>query len=70
MTLIGLALAVPLSIISAYLLVLAGAACFGRRATPLRAETPATRFLVIVPAHNKELLLPRLLASLKNLDCP
>lgn len=69
-TLIALALAVPLAIISAYLLVLAGAACFGRRATPLREETPTTRFLVIVPAHNEEVLLPRLLASLKNLDYP
>ncbi|MCX7791082.1 MAG: glycosyltransferase family 2 protein [Chloroflexaceae bacterium] len=69
-TLVALALALPLATISAYLLVLAGAACFARRATPLRQGPPATRFLIIVPAHNEELLLPRLLASLDNLDYP
>lgn len=40
---------------------------------PMRSSTAgalATRFAIVIPAHNEELLLPRLLASTKNQDYP
>ncbi len=53
----------------AYLLLLTVAALFARRATPLR-DQPATRFVIMIPAHNEERLLPELLNNLNQLDYP
>jgi 1,2-diacylglycerol 3-beta-glucosyltransferase len=54
----------------AYLLLLTAAAWQAARHTPLRPGSPANRFLVLIPAHNEERLLPATLASLNNLDYP
>jgi cellulose synthase/poly-beta-1,6-N-acetylglucosamine synthase-like glycosyltransferase len=59
-----------LAILVAYLLLLTVCAPFARRQTPPRAGPPGTRFLVLVPAHNEEKLLPTLLANLAALDYP
>ncbi|MCS6887621.1 MAG: glycosyltransferase family 2 protein [Chloroflexus sp.] len=58
-----------LALMVAYLLLLTIAAFFARRATPLR-DQPATRFVIMIPAHNEERLLPDLLANLNQLDYP
>jgi 1,2-diacylglycerol 3-beta-glucosyltransferase len=54
----------------AYLLLLTAAAWQAARHTPLRPGSPANRFLVLIPAHNEERLLPATLASLNSLDYP
>lgn len=65
-----------LSVLVGYLVLLTGAAWFAPGRTPRRtlgadgAGTPRHRFLFLVPAHNEELLLPRLLANLHRLDYP
>lgn len=41
-----------------------------RRGSPSPRVKPATRFAVLVPAHNEEVLLPRLLDNLKDVDYP
>jgi cellulose synthase/poly-beta-1,6-N-acetylglucosamine synthase-like glycosyltransferase len=51
-----------------YLAVLSVAAILWRRAP--RAAAPGRRFAILVPAHDEELLLPRLLQSLGALDYP
>jgi cellulose synthase/poly-beta-1,6-N-acetylglucosamine synthase-like glycosyltransferase len=53
-----------------YLMLLTVAAFFARRDTPLRADDPTSRFVIMVPAHNEERLLPRLLDNLDRLDYP
>ncbi|WP_322821920.1 glycosyltransferase family 2 protein [Chloroflexus sp.] len=53
----------------AYLLLLTGAAFFARRTTTLRPH-PTTRFVIMIPAHNEERLLPDLLTNLQQLDYP
>jgi cellulose synthase/poly-beta-1,6-N-acetylglucosamine synthase-like glycosyltransferase len=53
-----------------YLLLLTAAALFASRQTKLRQESPTHRFLILVPAHNEERLLPSLLANLRQLDYP
>lgn len=58
-----------LAALVAYLLILTIAAFRAPRHTPLPA-TPRHRFLILIPAHNEEQLLPRLLASLVALDYP
>jgi len=64
-----LALELFLGVLVGYLLLLTGVSLFARRRTPLTHE-PTTRFAVLVPAHDEELLLPALLASLAALDYP
>src|SRR5437868_13705966 len=54
----------------AYLLSLTGAALFAPRHTKLRQNGPVQRFLILVPAHNEERLLPSLLDNLHQLDYP
>jgi 1,2-diacylglycerol 3-beta-glucosyltransferase len=63
---------VLLGLLVAYLLLLTAAAFVGaRRARQTRPSTnPRTRFLILVPAHNEEKLLPALLENLRALDYP
>jgi cellulose synthase/poly-beta-1,6-N-acetylglucosamine synthase-like glycosyltransferase len=51
-------------------LLLTAAALFARRQTPARRGEPSSRFIIMVPAHNEERLLPQLLESLRGLDYP
>ncbi|HEY3057957.1 MAG TPA: glycosyltransferase family 2 protein [Chloroflexota bacterium] len=61
--------AIGLALLAGYLLLLTLAALFGRRALP--AAGPATRrFAVLVPAHDEELVIGRLLRSLSAVDYP
>ena len=53
-----------------YLLVLTVAAFLTSRRTITSEKAPTHRFLVMIPAHNEERLLPELLSSLKRLDYP
>jgi cellulose synthase/poly-beta-1,6-N-acetylglucosamine synthase-like glycosyltransferase len=59
-----------LALMISYLLLLTGAALFAPRYTKLRQNGPTQRFLILVPAHNEERLLPSLLANLHQLDYP
>lgn len=59
-----------LAAIIGYLLLLTAAALAATRTTPLRAGPPTSRFVIMVPAHNEEGLLPELLLNLKQLDYP
>ena len=59
-----------LALMIAYLLLLTIVALFVPRHTKLRPDVPSHRFLILVPAHNEERLLPSLLANLKQLDYP
>ncbi|NNJ11070.1 glycosyltransferase [Chloroflexales bacterium ZM16-3] len=43
---------------------------FAKRKTPPRPDKPSTRFVIMVPAHNEERLLPQLLDSLSQIDYP
>jgi 1,2-diacylglycerol 3-beta-glucosyltransferase len=61
---------VGLALIIDYLLLLTAAAMFAQRRTPLRDGEPSSRFVIMVPAHNEERLLPQLLESLRQLDYP
>jgi 1,2-diacylglycerol 3-beta-glucosyltransferase len=54
----------------AYLLLLTAAAWQAARRTPLRPGAPHHRFLILIPAHNEERLLPATLASLNQLAYP
>lgn len=56
-------------LIVGYLLLLTAAACFAPRRTPITG-TPKHRFLILIPAHNEERLLPATLANLRELDYP
>ncbi len=67
---VALTLATLVAAIGAYLLLLTIAAWFARRTTPPRQGLPSSRFVILVPAHNEEQLLPRLLASCQRLDYP
>jgi 1,2-diacylglycerol 3-beta-glucosyltransferase len=53
-----------------YLLLLTVAALLASRHTKLSQKGPTHRFLILVPAHNEERLLPSLLANLHQLDYP
>jgi cellulose synthase/poly-beta-1,6-N-acetylglucosamine synthase-like glycosyltransferase len=55
---------------AAYLLLLTAAAWQAARRTPLRPGAPNHRFLILIPAHNEERLLPASLASLNKLAYP
>src|SRR4051794_29641236 len=59
-----------LALMIAYLVLLTGSALFAPRHTKLRQDGPTQRFLILVPAHNEERLLPSLLANLDQLDYP
>jgi 1,2-diacylglycerol 3-beta-glucosyltransferase len=59
-----------LALMITYLLLLTGAALFASRHTKLRQKGPTQRFLILVPAHNEERLLPGLLDNLHQLDYP
>ena len=59
-----------LALMITYLLMLTGAAFFAQRHTKLRQDDSSHRFLILVPAHNEERLLPSLLANLHQLDYP
>ena len=54
----------------AYLLLLTGAAFRARRHKASSSGTPTSRFLILIPAHNEERLLPMLLKWLKLVDYP
>lgn len=64
------AVEVLLAAVVGYLLLLTVAALFARRKTPAREGPPSARFVILVPAHNEELLLPKLLENLNALDYP
>jgi 1,2-diacylglycerol 3-beta-glucosyltransferase len=73
---IHLVLNALLTLLTAGLLLLAGylvgltvAALFGRRKSP-PASTATRRFAILVPAHNEEVLIRRLLENLQQLDYP
>lgn len=51
-----------------YFLCIATAGLFNKR--PCREHKPASRFAIIVPAHNEELVLSKLLSNLAELDYP
>ena len=59
-----------LALMIAYLLLLTCAALLAPRATKQRQGGPTYRFLIMVPAHNEERLLPGLLANLRQIDYP
>jgi len=61
-------LLIPLALMVLYLDVLTVAAVFGRR-TPVTVP-PRCRFAFLVPAHNEEKQLPRLLDSIALIDYP
>ena len=62
-------LAFGLTLLTAYLLVLTVAAFFARRSGPPVVE-PTRRFAILVPAHDEEALIGRLLSSLNQLEYP
>jgi 1,2-diacylglycerol 3-beta-glucosyltransferase len=59
-----------LALMITYLLLLTGAAVFAPGHTKPRQQGPTHRFLILVPAHNEERLLPSLLANLHQVDYP
>lgn len=65
-----LALQGMISVLVAYLLLLTAAAQRAARQTVLPSTTPTHRFLILIPAHNEEQLLPALLDSIAQLDYP
>ncbi len=67
---IDLLLGIAVAIEVGYLLLLTVAALFARRVTPLPAGEPATHFVVLVPAHNEEVLIERTVDSLLAMDYP
>lgn len=64
-----LVLQLILATLTGYLLLLTAAALRAARQTPL-ANGRCHRFLILIPAHNEEKLLPDLLANLGQLDYP
>jgi cellulose synthase/poly-beta-1,6-N-acetylglucosamine synthase-like glycosyltransferase len=62
------AVSIVLAMLGGYLLFLVVAARFAARATP--SGRRSTRFAVLIPAHNEELLIRRLIRSLHAQDFP
>src|SRR5215467_4482505 len=62
-------LTAALSFLTVYLLVLTIAAIFARTSGPA-AGCAQRRFAILIPAHNEEALIGRLLASVKQLHYP
>src|SRR5918912_609980 len=58
----------PVALLVLYLDMLSVAAMLWRRAP--NPSSPRHRFAILVPAHNEEQLLPRLLRSINALDFP
>ena len=56
--------------LSGYLLLLTAAAWRASRQTASNTQGPQNRFLILVPAHNEERLLPELLTNLSRLAYP
>ena len=61
---------VLLAVLVGYLLLLTAASMRAARQTAARKGEPTNRFLILVPAHNEERLLPTLLAKLAQIDYP
>lgn len=59
-----------LTLMVGYLVVLTIAAWWAAKVTPLPADGATHRFVILVPAHNEEKLLPALLANINQLDYP
>jgi len=59
-----------LAILVGYLLVLTLSAKRASQITPLAPGKQPHKFLILIPAHNEELLLPSLLSNLNHLDYP
>lgn len=59
-----------LAAIVGYLLLLTIAALFAKRATAPRSGSPTSCFAIMIPAHNEQLLLPKTLTNLAQLDYP
>lgn len=53
-----------------YLMLLTAVSWRAPRHTDKRKDNPTNRFLILVPAHNEERLLPTLLANLEQIDYP
>jgi 1,2-diacylglycerol 3-beta-glucosyltransferase len=58
------------AVFAGYLLILTVAATKAARTTPLSTEKATHRFLILIPAHNEERLLPSVLENLNRLDYP
>lgn len=69
LVIVTIALSAILLVPSAYLLALTMAGLL-YRPRPRSMEPPSTRFAILIPAHNEELLLPRLLDNLQRVDYP
>ena len=66
-----LLVALPAALVTAYLLFLTVAAFVGKGRRPSRlSNEPRHRFAILVPAHNEQALIGRLLDSLAALDFP
>src|SRR5690348_15564151 len=67
-----LALEILLALPLLYLLALAGGAVIGtiRRRHASIGDAPASRFAIVIPAHNEELLIGTMLSSLARIDYP
>jgi 1,2-diacylglycerol 3-beta-glucosyltransferase len=61
---------IGLATIVGYLLLLSVAALFARRTTQARSGAPTSRFVIMIPAHNEQQLLPKTLMNLAQLDYP
>lgn len=61
---------VLLAFLVGYLLLLTAVSWRAPRQTKARDGQPTNRFLILVPAHNEEKLLPTLLANLDQVDYP
>jgi cellulose synthase/poly-beta-1,6-N-acetylglucosamine synthase-like glycosyltransferase len=61
---------VLLAFLVGYLLLLTAVSWRSPRQTKARKDNPTNRFLILVPAHNEERLLPTLLANLDQVDYP
>lgn len=59
-----------LTLLVGYLVILTIAAWWAPKRTPLPAGAATHRFVLLVPAHNEEQLLPTLLANINQLDYP
>jgi 1,2-diacylglycerol 3-beta-glucosyltransferase len=58
------------AVLAGYLLLLTAVSWRAARQTEPRSGEPTSRFLILIPAHNEERLLPNLLANLRQVDYP
>lgn len=59
-----------MALLAGYLLLLTFAATKAQKITSFSAEDPVHRFLILIPAHNEEALLPSSLKNLAELNYP